>query len=185
MLSTGTRLGEARGIRWEDLDLDTKNPETGEPEPLVRIRGQLQRIGGKLTYRATTKTHQDRVLPLPATMGRELRAIAAQQMVDGIADPDGIVFLNPEGRRLDEKYVSDRLKAACVEAGIKPISPHKLRHTSATLALAESGGDLHAVQKMLGHQQSRLTADLYGHATPERLRGPMSYGERLLNPGEA
>lgn len=32
-----------------------------------------------------------------------------------------------------------------------------------TLALAETG-DLHAVQKMLGHSQIALTANIYGHA---------------------
>lgn len=180
LLCTGTRIGEARGVRWQDLDLDAKDPETGAENPIVRIRGQLQRIEGKLTYRSTTKTNQDRVLPLPLFLAAELKTLRDQQVSDGIEDPDGIVFLNPEGRRLDEKYVSDRLKAACIRAGIPPVSPHKLRHTAATLALAESGGDLHAVQKMLGHQQSRLTADLYGHATPERLRGPMAYGDRLL-----
>ena len=90
-------------------------------------------------------------------------------MVDESTDEDGIVFLNPSGRRFHSKYVWSHLRATCVAAGIRAVSPHKLRHTAATLAL-ETTGDLHAVGKMIGHAQIALTADLYGHADAGRLR---------------
>lgn len=38
-------------------------------------------------------------------------------MFDGIKDPEGIAFLNAYGRRLDPKYVAQRLKALCRKAG--------------------------------------------------------------------
>jgi integrase len=160
MLVTGTRLGEAKGIRWQDLDLKNK---------AVRITGQLQRIDGKLVYRPTTKTNQDRKLPIPEFIANELQELKSRQMVEGWEDPDALVFLNPYGRRLDDKYVYNCLREACKSVEIPLVSPHKLRHTAATLMLAESG-DLHGVQKMLGHQQVALTSDLYGHATTESLR---------------
>jgi len=160
MIATGARLGEATGIRWTDVDLD---------KGFVRICGQLQRIAGKLEYRPVTKTNQDRTPTLPHWLVDDLKSLRAKQLIDGHTDPDGIAFLNPFGRRLDAKYVYKELARLCHAAKIPPVSPHKLRHTAATLALMETG-DLHGVQKMLGHQQVALTSNLYGHATAERLR---------------
>jgi integrase len=160
MLATGTRIGEATGIRWKDLDLKVG---------FVRVSGQLQRLDGELQYRPTTKTNQDRTLPLLPWVVDELKSLSARQLVEGHSDPEGIVFLNEWGRRYDQKSVNAELSKACAAAKIPVISAHKLRHTAATLALMETG-DMHGVQKMLGHQQIALTTNLYGHANAERLR---------------
>ncbi|MEV4867188.1 tyrosine-type recombinase/integrase [Streptomyces ossamyceticus] len=47
------------------------------------------------------------------------------------------------------------------------ITPHKLRHTAASLAIA-SGADVNVVQTMLGHKSATLTLDTYGHLFPDR-----------------
>jgi integrase len=104
-------------------------------------------------------------------------------LVEGIQDPDGIVFLNPYNRRLDPKYVRDRLKELCREAKVPIISPHKARHTAATLALGATG-ELHTVQKMLGHAQVSLTANLYGHGTAEAQKRVANVLEDLIVPKE-
>ncbi|MGI8924937.1 MAG: tyrosine-type recombinase/integrase [Fimbriimonadales bacterium] len=160
MLSTGARQSEARGIRWHDVDIQAGT---------VRIAGQLKRVDGVLQYVAGTKTNQDRVLPISAAVRQDLEDLNARRLVEGIDDPDGLVFLNPYGRRIDQKYLYEHLGKACDGAGIPRVSPHKTRHTAATLALMD-GASLHAVQKMLGHQQQSLTADLYGHLVTEGLR---------------
>ena len=174
MLTTGARIGEATAIRWQDLDLIAGQ---------VRITGQLQRVESKLERRETTKTNQTRILPLGKSLVAALQNLRMRQAIDGTEDPDNIVFLNVYGRRLDTKYVAIKLKTICRKAGIPEVSPHKLRHTAATLALAETG-DLHAVQKMLGHQQVALTSNLYGHATAETLRPLSNAMERILNQSE-
>lgn len=160
MLGTGARISEARGLRWQDVDFKTGT---------VRICGQLHSAGGKLLYRPATKSNQDRTFGLSDPLKALLQEIKSKQMVDEIADEDGIVFLNPYGRRFHSKYVWSHLRKACVNAGIKLVSPHKLRHTAATLAI-EKTGDLHGVGKMIGHAQIALTADLYGHADAGRLK---------------
>ncbi|MGW0462069.1 tyrosine-type recombinase/integrase [Streptomyces tendae] len=48
------------------------------------------------------------------------------------------------------------------------VTPHKLRHTAASLAIA-SGADVNVVQTMLGHKSATLTLDTYGHLFPDRL----------------
>jgi integrase len=173
MLLTGTRIGEATGVRWQDLDLQ---------KGFVRIRGQLQRIEGKLTYRPVTKTNQDRAISISPSMVEALNKLKIVQEVNGMTDPEGIVFLNAEGRRLDPKFVSKKLAKVCEAAKVPVVSPHKLRHTAATVALAETG-DLHGVMKMLGHQQVSLTADLYGHATAETMRPVTNAIEKSIGHG--
>lgn len=170
LLGTGARIGEATGMRWQDVDLTARH---------ARICGCLQRIDGKLVRRATTKTNQDRLLPIGKDLAEALVALKTRQMVDGTTDPDGLIFLNAYGRRLDNKYVAKILKGVCRTAKVPEVSPHKLRHTVATLALAETG-DIHAVQKLLGHQQSALTTDLYGHFTAETLRPVSEALERAM-----
>ena len=48
------------------------------------------------------------------------------------------------------------------------LTPHKLRHTAASLAIA-SGADVNVIQTMLGHKSATLTLDVYGHLFPDRL----------------
>ena len=157
---TGSRLAEASGLRWQDVDLNAR---------AARIQGQLQRVDGTLRYVAGTKTNQTRDLQLPDVLVSHLQEVKSRQLIEESSDPDGLVFLNPYGRRLDPKYVRDRLAELCRHAGVPVISPHKARHTAARLALSATG-DLHSVQKMLGHAQISLTANLYGHGTAEAQR---------------
>jgi integrase len=162
MLNTGTRLAEASGIRWADVDLDSQ---------LVFVRGQLLRLDGKLQYVPATKTNQDRVLSIPDEVVQALRELQTRQATLQVTepDPDGIVFLNPYGRRLDPKYVRDELHLLCDKAGVRRISPHKIRHTMASHAAAAMGSTF-LLQKQLSHSQGALTNDLYGSATLEGQR---------------
>lgn len=173
LIFSGTRLAEASGVRWQDVDLATG---------AVRIQGQLLRLDTKLQYVPGTKTNQIRVIQLPDAVVELLKAAKAKQMIEGTTDAEGIVFLNPYGRRLDPKYVRDRLRELCIEAGVKVISPHKTRHTAATLAHAATG-DIHAVQKLLGHSQVSLTSDLYGHSSMEAQKRVSNALEKLIGQG--
>lgn len=169
LFMTGTRLAEASGLRWQDVDL---------AKGTARIEGQVLRVGGELKYIAGTKTNQIRDLQLADSLVESLRVLRSRALVENVQDPDGIVFLNPYGRRLDPKYVRDRLRELCIEANVPVISPHKARHTAATLALGATG-----VQRMLGHSQISLTANLYGHGTAEAMKRVASALGDLLDPG--
>jgi integrase len=159
-LNTGVRVGEATGLRWNDVDLDKQT---------ASIRVQLQRIGGKLQHKSLKSQSARRTIPLLPEAIEALRSAKATQLIAGFQNPMKLVFLNPEGRPLDPKYVDKKLKSALAEAGLPAVSFHKLRHTAATHILAASGS-LHATQKILGHSQVSLTANLYGHADEEANR---------------
>ena len=48
------------------------------------------------------------------------------------------------------------------------LTPHGLRHTAASLAIA-AGANVKVVQQMLGHKSASMTLDLYGHLFPDQL----------------
>ncbi|SMO43535.1 tyrosine-type recombinase/integrase [Melghirimyces algeriensis] len=75
------------------------------------------------------------------------------------------LFLNKNRTRMSRKGISDALKKYVQEANLPPkatnISPHKLRHTLATLLLS-NGENLRVVQEILGHS-SIQTTQIYTH----------------------
>jgi integrase len=175
---TGMRIGEVTGLRWDDVDFDAQS---------VRVAGQLQRVDKKLVIKRLKSERSHRTLHLPKLAQSTLQNERARQLLMSSSwrgkepfNPMGLVFLNPEGRPLDPKFVDTHLKALMVKAELPPMSFHKLRHTAATLALG-SGASLSSVRDQLGHSQISITADTYGHAVPTALREVAEGLERALS----
>ncbi|MEU3195062.1 tyrosine-type recombinase/integrase [Streptomyces sp. NPDC006992] len=85
--------------------------------------------------------------------------------------PEELLFSAPQSGPLRARNFRQRIFAPAVtkaELGHLKLTPHKLRHTAASLAIA-SGADVNVVQTMLGHKSATLTLDVYGHLFPDRL----------------
>jgi integrase len=78
---------------------------------------------------------------------------------------DDLVFCRSNGDRIDGSHVSHWLRAALKKAELPRIKVHGLRHTAASLHLAE-GTHAKLVQEMLGHSTIMLTLDTYSHVLP-------------------
>jgi integrase len=52
--------------------------------------------------------------------------------------------------------------------GIEGLTPHGLRHTTASLAIS-AGANVKVVHRMLGHATAAMTLDLYGHLLDDDL----------------
>lgn len=79
------------------------------------------------------------------------------------------LFLSRRGGPLTRQSIWALIRRYARAAGItKPISPHTLRHSFAT-HLLQNGGDLRAIQEMLGHA-SITTTQIYTHADGQRLK---------------
>jgi len=82
------------------------------------------------------------------------------QLVDGKA-PDNLVFTSPDGLVLRNTNFRHRVfDPAARQAGLTGLTPHELRHTAASLAVA-AGANIKAVQQMLGHASAAMTLDVY------------------------
>ena len=150
---TGLRFGEASALRVASVDLARGR--------LVVDRA-LTELGGRISE-GTTKTHRSRTVPIP----RLLRSRLADYI--GGRDAGEWLFPAPEGRPLRNSNFRHRFFDPAVQrAGLAPLTPHDLRDTAASLAVA-AGASVKAVQRMLGHASAAMTLDVYAGLFDEEL----------------
>jgi len=154
---TGLRWGEMSALRVGSLDLLRRR---------MRIRSAFVEVHGKL-IEGTPKTHQKRTVPLPRFLVDELA-----RHVEG-KSPDELVFTTPNGAPLrNTNFRRRHWDKAVTAAGLDGLTPHDLRHTAASLAVA-AGANVKSVQRMLGHASATMTLDVYAACsgtTSTRLR---------------
>jgi integrase len=103
----------------------------------------------------TPKSHQRRSVPLP----RFLVTPMAARLVG--RNRDELVFTSPGGAVLRNNNFRRRVFDRAAESvGLTGLTPHDLRHTAASLAVAE-GANVKAVQRVLGHASAAMTLDVY------------------------
>ncbi|MBD0735293.1 tyrosine-type recombinase/integrase [Streptomyces sp. CBMA29] len=152
---TGLRWGEASALKVGRVDLGARRAYIAEA---------YADDGGKL-YLDTPKNHERRSVPLPRFLVDDLTTYVAER------SPDELLFTAPHGgplriRNFRQRFFDPAVGAA--DLGHLHLTPHKLRHTAASIAIA-SGADVNVVQTMLGHKSATLTLDVYGHLFPDRL----------------
>ncbi len=87
----------------------------------------------------------------------------------GSADPDALFISSQSRKRISKSAVEKLVKKHLLEAGLDGnISPHKLRHTAATLML-QNGVDVRTLQEVLGHENLNTT-QIYTHIDNANLR---------------
>lgn len=81
------------------------------------------------------------------------------------------LFISSKRRRISERAVERLVKKHVEKAGLdyRILTPHKLRHTSATLMYKYGKVDLRSIQNLLGHE-SISTTEIYTHVDEEDLR---------------
>ena len=130
---TGLRLGELFALRWSDLELGD--------EPVVRVRGSLQRVKGQLVVLEPKTRESVRDVALGSLGAEALRRHRGRQVEErlraGSAWEDGdLVFPNVRGRYTPPDYFVRRDFRRIVEqANLPRMRFHDLRHTFATLQL--------------------------------------------------
>lgn len=88
----------------------------------------------------------------------------------GLKDEDAL-FISERGNRINKRTVELLVKKYILKAGLynEKYTPHKLRHTAATLMYKYGNVDIRALQQILGHE-SVSTTQIYTHIDDERLR---------------
>lgn len=152
----GLRFGEAAALRRSACHLDRGRLIVRES--LADVRGQL--------HFGSTKTHQRREIRLPAFLVELLTAHLRDRVG---ADAEALVFTSPRGEPLRYgNFLRNTWAPALRAAGLMPTGVHILRHTCATLLIAQ-GAPVKAIQAQLGHSSAELTLGRYGHLYPDDL----------------
>ena len=150
---TGLRWGEATALRVRDVDLRRGR---------LDVRRAFSDVGGRLID-GTPKTHQQRTVPIAASLRAELARLVRAR------DPDALIFTTPAGNPLRMSNFRRHVRTPAVTAaGLTGLTPHRLRHTAASLYIA-AGTPPKVVQRILGHASIAITLDLYGHLYPDEM----------------
>jgi integrase len=161
-VTTGMRQGELLALRWQDVDL--KNA-------ILSVRHTLTRSGGRVVI-GEPKTKKSRrsisltpraVEALQAHLERQLREIG---ILGDRYEDQGLLFTTGTGSPINPSNLRQRSFAQLLKkAGLLHIRFHDLRHTCATLLLAQ-GTHPKYVQELLGHATIAITLDTYSHVIP-------------------
>jgi len=178
--TTGLRQGELLGLGWADADLAAGT--------LTVRRSLAKAIGGGWALAQPKSARSRRTIPLPALarsalLRQQERQRAAHEAVGSAwQDRDGLVFTDAVGRPLRPEGVSYAFQKARAAAGLPAVRFHDLRHSAATLMLAE-GVPLAVISEWLGHAGIAITASHYAAVVPELRREAADAMDRAL--GEA
>lgn len=161
----GLRRGEALGLRWKDLDLDSGT---------LRVERSLGIVDGRLAWGPPKSERGRRTIALDAGTVAALRAHRARQSSEKLAlgaryDDRGLVFARQDGAQLRPEWVTKRFHALTRRAGLPSIHLHDLRHSAASLALV-AGVPMKVVSENLGHSTMAVTANVYSHVTTDLAR---------------
>ena len=164
-LAYGMRRGEVLGLHWSALDWAAgtlavthsvrriKDRDTSSGRRTRLIVGELKTPKSRRTLALT---------PEMVAMFRQHRVRQAEaRMAAGTRWQDcGLIFASEIGTPMDpDNFSHARL---CERAGLGHWHPHELRHSGASLMLAQ-GTPLHVVSDVLGHASIAITKDVYGH----------------------
>jgi integrase/recombinase XerC len=144
LYGSGLRISEALGLKRKDV------PEPGKGDIIV----------------VTGKGNKTRMVPVLSQVLGLVAEYAA--LYPGALSPEGPLFRGARGGPLSPRIVQltmERLRGALSLPD--SATPHALRHSFATHLLAR-GGDLRAIQELLGHA-SLSTTQIYTAVDAERL----------------
>lgn len=142
-LNCGLRISELIGLNLNDIH-----------------NGQLRVLG---------KGNKERMLYLNDACQSALEDYLAVRGTAGILEPNAL-FISQRRRRISKAAVEKLVKKYLTAAGLdsSQYSPHKLRHTAATLML-QNGVDVRTLQELLGHENLNTT-QIYTHVDSENMR---------------
>lgn len=164
LLGSGLRIGELVWLRWSNVDLG-------------RRRVHVVEFASTLGYKVAASTGKSRdavrTIELDDGLVRILRDQRKMQAEEQLASPAYVesdyVFTRPGGGSYHPANLSKLLGRLSEEVRLPRLTAHGLRHTCATLMLA-NGVPPKVAAERLGHADPTLFTNLYSHVTPTMQR---------------
>jgi integrase len=187
-VALGMRQGEILGLRWPDIDLETGT---------LTVRAALQRVEKKLIQVEPKSAKSRRTIQLPAVcvsaLAQHMRNQEGWKRWAGSRWLEtGYVFTTRIGTPVDardllrEYYAITRPKPKDKDTlppklGFPAIRFHDLRHSAATLLLAQ-GVSPRYITELLGHSHVAFTMQTYAHVLPEVQKEVAAKMDEILKP---
>ena len=157
---TGMRRGEILGLRWSDVCTE---------ESILRIQNTLNYVSNGGVYADTPKNSTSvRYMKLPESAVIILQKCLEWQhrqselLGDKWRNSDGLVFTNEFGSYIHPDTLTHWFTAFAKKNGYEGIHLHSLRHTCASIMIADNVPTV-AVSRYLGHAQVSTTQNIYSH----------------------
>lgn len=173
LLETGISRSELLGLRWEDLDL---------PGRCIHIRQGLvayhSEDAGKQVMESSGLKNKFRQRTIPIVneeLWEHLCHIPRTVRLNGRTVSPEHVFYSPEGNPYQPNNWANRVYRPFMKAlhqehpDIPELSPHELRHTRATLWIAQ-GIEPYMAARLLGHSDLKMLTKIYDHTSEDTLR---------------
>ena len=179
-LSLGLRQGEALGLQWSDVNLDTG---------VLHVQRSLRRQpNGSLALAPPKTTRSERSLPMPEPLVAALQAHFEQQKSERAAlveswEDQNFVFTTAVGTPIHPRNDYRAFQALLQRAQLRKVRLHDLRHTAASLLLAQ-GVPSRVVMEILGHSQISVTLNTYSHVDTTLTQEAAARMKEALWPGD-
>ena len=161
----GLRRSEALGLKWDAIDFENDSITIRHTVTSVTLDGKVQLVAAD-----TTKTKSSlRTLPLVPFVKERLLVLKKEQennrRLCGRSyhkQYAGYVCINEMGDLIKPHYVTEQFPKLLDANGLRRIRFHDLRHSCASLMLA-NGVPMKQIQDWLGHSDFSTTANIYAH----------------------
>lgn len=163
LLYSGLRKGELCGLKWDDISF-----ENG----VLTVNRTLSYYPRKGLFEDEPKTENGkRAIKLPKPALAALREHRKRQTEERLAVGDrwndtGFIFTKWDGTPMHPDSLYQWFTKFVRQNGLPPVTLHSLRHTNASLLIANKI-DIATVSKRLGHADTSITARVYTHAIKE------------------
>ena len=161
----GLRRGEVVGLKWDAIDFERNTITIKHIVTNAKIDGKCEIV---CADRAKTKSSL-RSLPLVSNIREKLLALREQQKENRRVcgncyskKYDGYVFVDAMGNIFNPRSVTANFSKLLEQNGLRHIRFHDLRHSCASLLLANDVPLKH-IQEWLGHSDIGTTANIYSH----------------------
>lgn len=160
LLFTGLRRGELCALQWGDIDFE---------QSLTSVTKAASYIPGKgITFGEPKNSSSCRVIKTPVIAVNKLRVHKVKQAEQRIKLGDkwkdsGLIFTTWDGHPIHPDSISGWFRHFVERSELPQITLHSLRHTNATLMIANNV-DVRTVSGRLGHAQTSTTMNIYAHA---------------------
>ena len=149
-LFTGLRVGELCGLTWGDIDFAAGTLSVKRTVQRINKRGSSEVIIGSPKSKTSV-----RIVPIPAF----LLDLLLQKKKDGKA-----FLLSGTMKPVEPRTVQYRFKAVLKICCVRSVPFHLLRHTYATVCIA-NGFDPKTLSELLGHADASITLNRYVHSS--------------------